>query len=269
MGRRHGSRSASYGSVSYDGRDEGLPASGDFEGEQDMDMRDVIPFSHFTDEDHHLFHNTMALLLTYANEVMDVVDRKRVNLCDPDERVMDAGFIVSEELWQHREVMDLFVRRNPYDLPEEQLDIVRSWEYGVHGVFTCVDADADCALYLGRDCVFAVGAMDGDADSHVHAIPSLMMLTLLPWRGGIVTDSKTMHLSQQAYPWARDELTECANLLITSGHVAMTSEDLLCYWLTHQGKNNITPRWQKQVDAFLDSLRTPAPMRREGRNVNY
>lgn len=75
-------------------------------------------------------------------------------------------------------------------------------------MFTVVDASEDRSIYMNRDRLFVVGAMQDAADAHVHHIPSLMLLTLLPFKGGIVTDGKTLHLSPRPATWAVPMIAE-------------------------------------------------------------
>lgn len=110
--------------------------------------------------------------------------------------------MVSEELWRHRWIIDDFANTNPLGVARDHLEVARPWRHAVHDAFTCIDANEDYALYINDHRAFAVGAMRGNADAHVHDIPSLMLLTLLPFKGGVVTDGKTVHLSRRPIPSA-------------------------------------------------------------------
>ena len=92
------------------------------------------------------------------------------------------------------------------------------------------------------------GASQDPADSHVHHIPSLMLLTLLPFKGGIVTDGKTIHLSPRPAPWALPLIAEQLRDLCTLP-IVETSEQLVAYASEiPDGENRLSRSFQKEVD---------------------
>lgn len=167
------------------------------------------PYSHMDDEDARLFYSTMNALLVYANERLHVVapERLRERPENPD-MLYEHGGQVSDALWRHRWLVDDFVRDNPFGLHERQIEVARPWRHALRDMFTAVDASEDRSIYMNRDRLFVVGAMQDPADAHVHHIPSLMLLTLLPFKGGIVTDGKTLHLSPRPATWAVPMIAE-------------------------------------------------------------
>lgn len=214
----------------------------------------AVPYSHMDDEDATLFYDTMAELLTYANQVLRLVDAPLVALHGGDERILGFGTVVSEALWQRRWVIDEFVSGNPLGVPTGHLRLAATWRHAVHDAFTCVAANADAMLCVNDERAFAVGAMCGNADGHVHAIPSLMLLTLLPFGDGIVTDSKTLHLSDTVYPGMEPTVAQFARDALGRG-VITTSTQLVAYEREHRGVSHISPSWQRVIDDHLERLR--------------
>lgn len=212
-----------------------------------------IPFSHMSAEDADLFYGTMAELLTYANRVLKIVDVPEVSLHGKDRQQLGYGAVVSDALWQNRHIIDDFVRTNPLDVAPEHLEVARPWRHAVRDAFTCVEATRDWALYENGRRVFAVGAMRGNADSHVHAVPSLMLLTLLPFRGGIVTDGKTFHLAGAPRPWARPLVRRRTRGLVKAGVVSTTNQ-LIAYDQGHPGESRISGHWRRIIDDYMASL---------------
>ena len=149
------------------------------------------PYSHMDEKDARLFYSTMNALLVYANERLHVIRPERLHE-RPNAPLMlyTHGGQVAEELWKNRRIVEDFVSDNPAGLSDEQLECASQWRHALRDMFTAVDANADRAIFMNRDRLFAVGASQDPADSHVHHIPSLMLLTLLPFKGGIVTDGK-------------------------------------------------------------------------------
>ena len=213
-----------------------------------------VPYSHMDDDDARLFYTTINALLVYANERLGVVDpttlRERQGApC----MLYEHGGQVADALWRNRALVDDFVRDNPMHLSQEHLDCARPWRWALRDTFTVVDADVDSAVYMNRTHLFAVGASQDPADSHVHHIPSLMLLTLLPFKGGIVTSGMTIHLAQEPASWALPLIAQQAKEFCTRTVIA-TSEQLVAYGRkVPDGENLVTPRFQREVDrGFAD-----------------
>ncbi|WP_455140058.1 hypothetical protein [Thermophilibacter sp.] len=215
---------------------------------------DRLPYSHMDEADEHLFYDTMEELLTYANQVLHLVDAPRVALHGDDDRALGHGSVVSDALWQRPWIVDDFVRENPLGVSRAHLEVARPWRNAVRDLFTCIGADADAAVYMNAERAFAVGALRGPADQHVHAIPSLVLLTLLPFKGGIVTDSKTLHLADELRPGMGALIERDARRALRRG-VVTTSAELIAYAQTHRGVDQISPRFQRIIDEHLSALR--------------
>lgn len=213
-----------------------------------------VPYSHMDDDDARLFYDTINALLVYANERLGIVDpgalRERAGApC----MLYEHGGQVADVLWRNRRIVDDFVRENPLHLSQEHLDCARPWRWALRDMFTVVDASEDSVVYMNRTHLFAVGASQDPADSHVHHIPSLMLLTLLPFKGGIVTSGMTIHLSQRPASWALPLIAQQAREL--SGRTIIASaEQLIAYGRkVPDGENLVTARFQEEVDrGFAD-----------------
>ena len=208
-----------------------------------------IPYSHMDDDDARLFYDTINALLVYAND--------RLGIVDPDalrERpgapcmLYERGGQVADALWRNRGIVGDFVRDNPKRLTQEHLDCARPWRWAVRDMFTVVDASEDSVVYMNRTHLFVVGASQDPADSHVHHIPSLILLTLLPFKGGIVTSGMTIHLSQEPASWALPLIAQQAKEFCARTIIA-TSEQLVAYGRKiPDGENLVTPLFQAEVD---------------------
>lgn len=209
----------------------------------------LVPYSHMSEDDARLFYTTLNALIIYANERLGVVSpsslrEREGNPC----MILENGGQVADQLWRNRALVDDFVRRNPLSLAPEHLDCARPWRYALRDMFTVVASDADSVVYMNRTHLFAVGASQGPADSHVHHIPSLMLLTLLPFKGGIVTSGMTIHLSQEPAPWAVPLIAQQAREL-SERTVISTADQLVAYGRRiPDGENLVTPRFQREVD---------------------
>lgn len=212
------------------------------------------PYSHMDDEDARLFYSTMNALLVYANERLHVVapERLRERPENPD-MLYEHGGQVSDALWRHRWLVDDFVRDNPFGLHERQIEVARPWRHALRDMFTAVDASEDRSIYMNRDRLFVVGAMQDPADAHVHHIPSLMLLTLLPFKGGIVTDGKTLHLSPRPATWAVPMIAERVAELADRRPVS-SARQLLSYTSEiPDDEDRLTERFRRTVERAFAS----------------
>ena len=212
------------------------------------------PYSHMGEADSELFYSTMNALLVYANRRLGVTDPALLRERPGNPRMLfEHGAQVSEELWRHRSIVDDFVRENPCGLSAEQLEVAGPWRHAVRDMFTAVDADGDRALYMNRDRLFVVGASQDPADAHVHHIPSLMLLTLVPFGGGIVSSGVTIHLSPRPRPQALPAIARQLSVLAGRPLVSTASELSLYGAAIPDGENRVTPRFQREVDrGFAD-----------------
>lgn len=209
----------------------------------------VLPYSHMNDDDARLFYTTLNSLIVYANQRLGVVDP--ATLREREETpcmIYHNGGRVADALWRNRRLVDDFVRENPMRLDSAHLECARPWRYALRDMFTVVGADEHGAVYMNRDHLFSVGASQDPADSHVHHIPSLMLLTLLPFRGGIVTSGMTIHLSDEPVPWAVPLIAQQAKEFYERP-VITTADDLVAYASQiPDDVNLVTPRFQREVD---------------------
>ena len=130
----------------------------------DVFERARAPYSHMSEQDARLFYSTMNALLVYTNQRLHVV-RPECLRERPENRDMLYlnGGRVSDALWRNRALIEDFVRDNPLGLSEEQLSIARPWRHALRDMFTVVDANEDRAIYMNRDRLFVVGAMQDPA----------------------------------------------------------------------------------------------------------
>lgn len=220
----------------------------------DVFERARAPYSHMSEQDARLFYSTMNALLVYTNQRLHVV-RPECLRERPENRDMLYlnGGRVSDALWRNRALIEDFVRDNPLGLSEEQLSIARPWRHALRDMFTVIDANEDRALYMNRDRIFVVGALQDPADAHVHHIPSLMLLTLVPFKGGIVTDGKTLHLSPRPSSWAVPEICERIALLASRRPIASAHQLEVYTRDIPDEENRVTEYYQRIIDRSFAS----------------
>lgn len=181
-----------------------------------------------------LFYESLDALISYANASLHVSGAQGLSMRSPDRRLLDETSRVLDALWGHRELVDSFVAENPWRLDERHLETVRPWRHALTGIYVCVDAQPDSALYLGDGRVFAVRPLISPADAGIRTTPCLVALTLLPFDGEVVTDGRIRHLSDAMGPNGAALLAGQLASATARGVIA-TDAELVAYDQTRQG----------------------------------
>lgn len=204
----------------------------------------------FTHEEAEVFYRGLGRLLTYANSKLGVVGAQDITLHTRDKARQADGARVSERLWLNRSLVDDYVRENPYGADEEELQAVSPWRHALRDVFIALDAEDDHALYMNADAVFCVNRLEARACRSIRSVPSLALLTLLPYKGVVVTDTKFIRLRESMDEPETAEILETARTLAQKGVVAR-AEALVAYAGALPDENRVSEYWQLSVDKKL------------------
>lgn len=204
----------------------------------------------FAPEEAELFYRSLSGLLTYANGKLGVVSAESITLHTRDGAQQANGARVSERLWLNRSLVDDYVKENPYHVDDEELETVSPWRHALRDVFIAVDAHEEHALYMNGDALFCVNRLQARANRSVRAVPSLALLTLLPFKGVVVTDTKFIRLRQSMDEIESSEVFETARTLAQKG-VVSRAEQLVAYSSALPDENRVSEYWQLSVDKKL------------------
>jgi hypothetical protein len=141
------------------------------------------------------FFSTMAAVDAYTNRRFGCLpgrdDPERMRDASPRDRVR-----VRDVRLTHPEILEEFVRENPFGLEERALADVRPLRHAVAGRFFIERVLKAHAVFVGvgePTVVYAVGGIteridDFVARAHPTGVPALVDTVLVPWRGRIVWD---------------------------------------------------------------------------------
>ncbi len=143
-------------------------------------------------DDLRLFYKLYPALMLFVNQRLGIT---RTPLTKPEE----FGRLPTEEriklrdgLPEHMDLIDAFVSENPFGLPEDELEIVRSWNDLVAGEFYVYRCLKNYTIFLTTgEPVVAYGVlplMDSFEDLIGPRLPHLCKTVLLPFRGRTVYD---------------------------------------------------------------------------------
>ena len=138
------------------------------------------------DEQVNRFFDTMDSLLYYVNERFHVVK----DLSLESGTMMDdvKTSMVARELWDNVEIIDEFVRTNPYGLPQKCLDVAAGWRYALPGFYTLVRYQGGRGVLMGDAGVFSVCGVTYELEEEIGPAPAGVEIVLLPFDDVIIYD---------------------------------------------------------------------------------
>lgn len=138
------------------------------------------------DEQNERFFDTMDSLLYFVNERFRVVEDFTLNY---DNLLGDVkASLVNQALWENVEIIDEFVRENPYHLPQRCLDVALGWRNALPGLYALVRYQGGCAVLMGEAGVFSVSGVTFELEQEIGPAPAYVQTVLLPFDDRIVYD---------------------------------------------------------------------------------
>jgi len=139
-----------------------------------------------------LFYKLYAALLSFVNETLKVVperlDSREYSSLPPKTRLA-----VRDAFFEHRELLDQFLQKDPAGLSADELAIVAGWKHAVVGQFYVFRYLASYTVFLtsGSNPNKAYGVLalaDSFEDVIGPYLPRLVHAVLLPFQGQIIYD---------------------------------------------------------------------------------
>jgi hypothetical protein len=140
-------------------------------------------------EDAQEYYRLMWGLLFFVNQHT----RHTQNIKSVDEfaRVeADVKFSVRQYFVEHPEIIDSYVKQNPHQLNQEQLQIVGSWKNFVAGSFFIERFLKKYAIFIQDNQVYGVVALQDTLEDvlYMNPLPAYVVACLLPFKGQIIYD---------------------------------------------------------------------------------
>ena len=166
-------------------------------------------------------------LTLYANSRLEVVDDNELRGRGPAGLDDQAQGRVARELWQNLNVIDDFVRENPFELTAGELDIVASWREGLSDLFV-IDFFPDGELrFINGGYAFEVSGISKEIIEMVGELPAAVQTTLLPFDDTIVF-AEYLALMSVAFSDSMLDLFEReTDRIFHEGALVRTADDLI------------------------------------------
>jgi hypothetical protein len=144
-------------------------------------------------EDADRFYRIWLSLIKYTNHKYKLVpdfDNKTADQIDPY-KVLP----VKNALWKNDYILEEVYRKNPFNFPQKDLEIIRSWQNRVEGKFIIVKHLKEYTILMNADRVYGVkGIISPIKESYpTLKLPTMVEAVLIPFEGQIIYDSIMQH----------------------------------------------------------------------------
>ena len=144
-----------------------------------------------TKEDLGLYYKLHPALLFYTNRkggiIGDVSTLKEFKALSKEE-----VFKAREGLWRKPALIDSFVKENPFDFSQEELEIVHGWKNSLRGNFYLLQYLKKYAIFLDwqkASKAYGVWALTSEFEEILGSyLPLMVQAVLMPFKGQIVYD---------------------------------------------------------------------------------
>lgn len=138
------------------------------------------------------FYHILYALLAYTNRKLKIINNWR-NPEDARVHTLREGAEIRNQFYEHPEVMRQFADENPFELPLDEIEIVRNWAHFVKGTFYVTKQLKDYAIFISEDkepIAYGVTALTSTVDDTIDMdLPVMVQAVLLPFEGKIIYDS--------------------------------------------------------------------------------
>jgi hypothetical protein len=145
-----------------------------------------------SEEEVELFYRLFQPLIVYVNKKFAILEDMN-SLADFFETPLQEIGKVRNKLYENPELFDSFVRDNPFQLTDKELEMVSSWKYFLQGKFVICAHLKKHTIFLGTTApmkAYGVVGLKSTLEEVVGPqLPVMVDAVLLPFNGKIVYDS--------------------------------------------------------------------------------
>ncbi|MFH0869864.1 MAG: hypothetical protein V1866_02300 [archaeon] len=138
-----------------------------------------------------LFHKLMDSLLLYVNQKTGII--KNINTMNKlHQNNIEKTMLLRKKIFSEKyNFVDTFVKENPFNFLQDELDIISSWKKWISGKFFMIKHVSDFSLFFDSESkkVYGVkGITDSFEEKFQGYAPILLDITLLPFKDHIIYD---------------------------------------------------------------------------------
>lgn len=172
------------------------------ENDQNIEMNSEANLSH---KDCDLFYKLYLGLIEFANNKLKVSSHKKYYQAEAIPPL--AIHEIREVLYNnHLDIIDMFIKKNPYHFTQEELKIVKGFKNGIYDTFIVVEHRKDGTIVAGRgNETYLIKGLHTKMNEVCHA-PSIAKMLILPFKNEIIYDSIISTMSISIGPNMRNDL---------------------------------------------------------------
>ena len=193
------------------------------------------------------FFDTMDSLLFYVNERFRVVEGFTLDYGNMLDDVKAA--LVARTLWENVEIIDDFVRDNPYRLSQACLDTALAWKNALPDLYALVRYQSGRAVVMGEAGVFSVCGVTLELEGEIGPAPAYVDLVLLPFDDLIVYDGFLQAYDTDGSPAEAQHIQDEFENRCAHDGIALTAADF-----TQRAKAFLTAKRDKELDDLLNGV---------------
>ena len=208
------------------------------------------------DEQNDRFFDTMDALLYFVNERFRVVEGFTLEYASALDDVKSS--LVAQTLWENVEIIDEFVRENPFRLPRRCLETALAWKNALPGLYTLVRYQAGRAVLMGEAGVFSVCGVTYELDGEIGPAPAYVEMVLLPFDDLIVYDGFLQAYDTEQTPSELQRIQDEFENRCAQGGIALTAADF-----AQRAEKYLVEKRDKELDELLADVADEAALREE------
>lgn len=214
-------------------------------------------------EDVELFYKLYHPLLVYAKKKFNIV-RSTTSPEDLKKFPLEEINKLRDRLYEHPELIDLFVGENPLDFSTNELKIINSWENFVKGKFIIFHYLKNYTIFLDEGTpskAYGVLALNTPfKDMFGPTLPIMVEAVLLPFNDKIIYDSIFLRYSiifgggvrrsfNDAYQEAKSRFGIITSLPFTPEKAEQSDADKLRFYLRNERNRE---RYWEEIDELIN-----------------
>ena len=133
------------------------------------------------------YTNTVGALLAFTNANLGSCIYFEPPI-QSDKQIWE-GIRIAQDLWSNTSLIDEFVAKRPKPFLNADFDLAKTWENAIPGPLVLMETHGDRALFMCERSVFEVWSVYRPWSAMNLYLPDIVMTTLIPFDGIIVTDS--------------------------------------------------------------------------------
>lgn len=137
-----------------------------------------------------LFHKLMDSLLFYANKKLNII-KHCSSIEEFHKNEIEKTVQIRKNVFSDNKLIDEYLKENPNNLSNEEMQILASWKKSLEGEFYLVKYEKELALFLHskEQKVYGVkGITDSFKEKFDGYSPIMIKIRLLPFRGNLIYD---------------------------------------------------------------------------------